>query len=487
MVTSASTTVTPQGDFECLDVTVEHDESETIDTTAPPTSTVALSKKRKVGLALAAALLVVGGVVGALLLATHHAATTSASVGGSNGEMSVCYDSWDSWTAGKIEVHFAKIKERFTGVRTYQTRGLRNHIDAAADAGLTIYAGVWIKDKNWEDDMRAAVAGAKNHPSSVKAIMVGNEEIFDGKWDQWFVMDKVKKMKQMLADAGLGFIKVGSVQTDGDWLTKAGDLANIVDVVGVNIHPFFGASDNAKYNPIEDLKARWNAMTGRYGNKVLLTETGWPTHGSTWNGHVPSMDTAQKYVTQVGQWANAGNGGDAPAHFMYHDNPTKWADYEKAFGLAWSTGDWKFDFSVKPPPSDDVGIQGVVFVNVANDKVLAASAGRTVEFHARWGTNWASDWSSKWTVRGNLIAYWEAETKTDICLDAPEPWRGGMVHLWPCDASNRNQQWRYNWATQHLEHATHAGLCLDMKFPEGGAPHMYDCGDFPLQKFEWWK
>ncbi|KAF0699703.1 Aste57867_9752 [Aphanomyces stellatus] len=483
MTPSANAILTPDVDFNGI-------EDESLDIVDTP---AASTPKRRLNLALSVALLVVGGVVGALLLTMQPSTPTasSISVGGGNGQVSVCYDSWDSWGPGKMADQFRRIKERFSGVRTYQTRGARNHIEVAAEVGLSIYAGVWIKDGGWEADMQAAVDGARRFPNSIKAILVGNEEILEGK-DQWFVIDKVNRMKSMLQAAGVWNVKVGSVQTDGDWLNKAGELANVCDVIGVNIHPFFGASDNSKWNPIEDLKARWNAMTWRFGDKVVLTETGWPTHGTPQNGHVPSMDTALKYVKQVNEWAKGGNGGDAPAHFMFADNPNKGPNFEKAFGLAWSNAAWKFEFStVGPAPpaptTPDQGIQGVVFVNKANDKVLAATKDRKVEFHQRWGNDWAVDWSSKWTVRGNLVMFWEAETKTDICLDAPEPWRGGKVHLWPCDVNNRNQQWRYNWATQHLEHATHAGLCLDMKYPEGGAPHTYDCGDFALQKFEWWK
>ncbi|KAF0687499.1 Aste57867_20771 [Aphanomyces stellatus] len=466
---------------------------EYIEPTLPPTP----SRKRAL-MAVAAALLVVGAVVGALVSTGHTTANaTNLAVGSGSGGASVCYDSWDSWGPGNMEAHFRRIKERFSGVRTYQTQGARNHIEVAADVGLSIYAGVWIKSGDVDGDMRAAVDGAKRFPDTVKAIFVGNEEIHDGK-DQWFVIGRVNQMKQMLHDAGVWNVKVGSVQTDGDWLNKADELAKVCDVIGVNIHPFFGASDNSKWNPILDLQDRWNAMTNRFGDNVILTETGWPTNGAEQNGHQPSWDTAKRYVGEVGDWISNGHGGDAPAYFMFSDNPHKWSDVERSFGVADSGANWKFEFSMPggngngggddggsggdAPPTDDE-TRGVVFVNTPNDQVLALAGDRAIEFHARWGNDWPSDASSKWTVRGHLIATWEAATQSDVCLDAYEPWNGGRVHVWACDAGNANQQWRYE--ARQIKHNSHAGFCLDMG---DGAPQLWECvDDAPLQQFEWWK
>ncbi|RHY28647.1 hypothetical protein DYB32_005802 [Aphanomyces invadans] len=451
-----------------------------------PLGSAPLTRKRKLNLAISATALLVVGVIVALVTYPNTFSTSSISVGAA-GDVSVCYDSYNSYAAGNIEYHFKRIKERFSGVRTYQTQGARNHIDVAAETGLVIYAGVWLKNDQWYKDMVAAVDGARRHPNSVKAIMVGNEELLGGQYNQWFVLDKVRQMRKMLNDAGLWYIKVGSVQTDGDWLERAADLAKECDVIGVNIHPFFGASDNSRWNPIEDLSARWNQMANRYGSKVVLTETGWPTSGGAVNGHVPSMETAKRYMNDVNAWAKRGNGGDTPAYFMFHDNNGKWVDYEKSFGLAWDNGNWKFDFNTVDPAKD---YSGIVFMNRPNDKVLGALWSSTsVETHTRWGWAWKDDVPSIWSVweSKGQIATWDAANQRDLCLDAYEPKRGGAVHLWPCDNNNANQKWKYDRVTQQIRHLTHKGYCLDMRLAEGGPMHMYDCLDYAvLQKFEWW-
>ncbi|KAF0691246.1 Aste57867_17485 [Aphanomyces stellatus] len=330
--------------------------------------------------------------------------------------------------------------------------------------------------------MQAVVDGARAHPDVVKAVFVGNEELLTGKWDQDFVIGHVRRMKQMLRDAGLGYIKVGAVQTDGSWF-GGWDLAQECDIMGVNIHPYFGGSPD---KPMDDLVARWDGVYSWYGDKLVLTEIGWPTEGTPLNGHVPSMETAKQLYADVAAWAAAGNGGEAPAYFMYNDNPTK-EDFEKSFGLAWANGEWKWDFSsVDPPSPPNDEVANIVFVNTPNDYVLAAADDRSVEFHPRQGDDWRDDESSKWTIRGSLLV--TRDGNTDLCLDAPEAKRGGYVHLWPCDENNNNQKWQYDGSVPTLRHAVHRGLCLDMDNPTGGAPVLYTCGDdFPLQKLEWWQ
>ncbi|KAF0689395.1 Aste57867_19157 [Aphanomyces stellatus] len=61
------------------------------------------------------------------------------------------------------------------------------------------------------------------------------------------------------------------------------------------------------------------------------------------------------------------------------------------------------------------------------------------------------------------------------CLDAYQGWNGGAVHTWDCSATNSNQQWSYNSATQQLQHATYSGFCLDLGATMGTAPHLWQC------------
>ncbi|KAF0687494.1 Aste57867_20766 [Aphanomyces stellatus] len=320
------------------------DQSTQVQSPLPP-----LGNKRRALIAMATALLVVGSAIGAVLMATRPSdeVTHDVSVGASANNLGVCYDTFEASIPGKLDEHFRRIKERFVGVRTFTLAGkARNPIDVAAENNLSIYAGVWVKGNlDGLADMQAALDGARRHPQAIKAIMVGNEELQDQTNTEDQLIAKVRQMKQMLKAGGVTNVKVGSVQTDGSWLW-ARKLAAECDVVGVNIYPFFGGSPVSISNPIQDLAYRYNNITDRYGKgKVVLTETGWPTGGQPFNGHVPGIPMAKKYLNDVIQWVKQGNGGDMPTYFMFHDNVNKNPSFEKAFGVAWANAYWKFQFN----------------------------------------------------------------------------------------------------------------------------------------------
>jgi len=79
--------------------------------------------------------------------------------------------------------------------------------------------------------------------------------------------------------------------------------------------------------------------------------------------------------------------------------------------------------------------------------------------------------SERRPTKGGLI-----KAKHGKCLDASQRSRnGGKVHMWRCNANNKNQQWTYNAATGQIK-ATH-GKCLDasQRNRNGGKVHMWNC------------
>ncbi|KDO22347.1 hypothetical protein SPRG_12808 [Saprolegnia parasitica CBS 223.65] len=404
----------------------------------------------------------------------------------------VCYDSYDPGNAG---THFQTIKSRFSFVRTYDTHFWNgaNAIKLAAANGLTIHAGVWLRagDQQIAADVNAIIAGLRSHPSSVPIVYVGNEDLMNG-WNLDMVRAKVESVRASLVNAGVSKnVLIGSVQTDGDWLGNRG-LAAAVDVIGVNIYPFFGASEDSKTNPIADLETRWNAMLTAFpGKRIELVETGWPHAGPTLNGHVPSYTNAVDYFNKVQAWIqNQGKGGQRPSYFMFHDNPHKViGSIEGSFGLANQRGEWKFSFAgdnsgpapaspapaLTPTPAPTptpalptstgnlrasfqlVTAKGLVVATVNNALSAVANTNQAGSF---WTFNAATQ-----QVRSN-----NADNR---CLDAFQSNGQFHVHLYDCgDGSNGNQKWRV--IDNKVIHATHSNLCLDVN-PTDPSVQVFGC------------
>ncbi|ETV65117.1 hypothetical protein H257_18074 [Aphanomyces astaci] len=256
----------------------------------------------------------------------------------------VCYDSYDS---ANMPGHFRTIKQRFESVRTYQTAmGSQNAITVAANAGLKIAAGVWLLEDRYQVDLDAAIAGAKANPNAVQVIFIGNEELHQG-WSAARLTSVVQDAKAKLAAAGVR-VPVGIVQTDGDLLANPG-LADLVDIVGANIHPFFSGGPDSTTDPIKDLKRRYEAVVAKFGSKVRVTEVGWPSHGGAFQGHIASTALSEKFYYDVKGWQQST--GTAAYYFMYHDNLGK-GGFESYFGIAHPNGQWKFGGTPVYPPTD---------------------------------------------------------------------------------------------------------------------------------------
>ncbi|RHY51254.1 hypothetical protein DYB38_011340 [Aphanomyces astaci] len=246
----------------------------------------------------------------------------------------VCYDSYDS---ANMPAHFRTIKQRFESVRTFQTAmGNQNAITVAANAGLKIAAGVWLLGNRYHEDLDAAIAGAKANPNAVQVIFIGNEELHQG-WNAARLTSVVQDAKAKLAAAGVR-VPVGIVQTDGDLLANPG-LADLVDIVGANIHPFFSGAPDSTTDPIKDLKRRYEAVVAKFGSKVRVTEVGWPSQGGSFQGHTASAALSEKFYYDVKGWQQST--GTAAYYFMYHDNLGK-GGFESYFGIAHPNGQWKF-------------------------------------------------------------------------------------------------------------------------------------------------
>ncbi|RHY14802.1 hypothetical protein DYB36_009741 [Aphanomyces astaci] len=256
----------------------------------------------------------------------------------------VCYDSYDS---ANMPAHFRTIKQRFESVRTFQTAmGNQNAITVAANAGLKIAAGGWLLGNRYQEDLDAAIAGAKANPNAVQVIFIGNEELHQG-WNAARLTSVVQDAKAKLAAAGVR-VPVGIVQTDGDLLANPG-LADLVDIVGANIHPFFSGAPDSTTDPIKDLKRRYEAVVAKFGSKVRVTEVGWPSQGGSFQGHTASAALSEKFYYDVKGWQQST--GTAAYYFMYHDNLGK-GGFESYFGIAHPNGQWKFGGTPVYPPTD---------------------------------------------------------------------------------------------------------------------------------------
>ncbi|KAE9341992.1 hypothetical protein PF008_g10361 [Phytophthora fragariae] len=213
-----------------------------------------------------------------------------------------------------IDADMELIAQSFTHVRTFYSQfygvGVAQH---AAAHGIKLHLGIYMTDESWQQEqIDSAVAAVQSYPDTIEAILIGNENMYTGTTASEIIAIATS-IKETLGDAADGIL-FGTVQRsteylDTDYDDQINQLSESLDILGVNIYPFFDNSYDSS-EPTALLDAVWDAIAAKYSvSKMLLCETGFPTAGdpSTLSPDVtPSLDSSIQYFEAVASWVPTG-------------------------------------------------------------------------------------------------------------------------------------------------------------------------------------
>ncbi|KAE9041508.1 hypothetical protein PR003_g9704 [Phytophthora rubi] len=213
-----------------------------------------------------------------------------------------------------IDADMELIAQTFTHVRTFYSQfygvGVAQY---AAAHGIKLHLGIYMTDESWQQEqIDSAVAAVQSYPDAIEAILIGNENMYTGTTASEIIAIATS-IKETLGDAADGIL-FGTVQRsteylDTDYDDQINQLSESLDILGVNIYPFFDDSYDSS-EPTALLDAVWDAIAAKYSaSKMLLCETGFPTAGgpSTLSPDVtPSLDSSIQYFEVVASWVPTG-------------------------------------------------------------------------------------------------------------------------------------------------------------------------------------
>ena len=145
----------------------------------------------------------------------------------------------------------------------------------------------------------------------------------------------IYKVKEAIPDTQVGYVDAYYEFAHRPQITEA------CDVVLANCYPYWEGC------PIEHSLGHMQQMFGQAmdaarGKKVIITETGWPSQGSSLKGSHPSKINAMKYFINVQHWAREKD--DKVFYFSSFDETWK-LQQEGVVGTRW--GLWDKDESLK--------------------------------------------------------------------------------------------------------------------------------------------
>ncbi|EKV19122.1 GPI-anchored cell wall beta-1,3-endoglucanase EglC [Penicillium digitatum] len=211
----------------------------------------------------------------------------------------------------------------FTSARLYTmiqggtTNGPIEAIPAAIKEKTTLLLGLWASGGDMANEIAALKTAISTYGNAftdlVVGISVGSEDLYRNSVtgvkanaglgaQPTELVDYIHQVRSAISGTSLSGAPIGHVDTWNSWTNGSNSaVVEAVDWLGFDGYPYY---ENTDPNSVEDAKALFNRGVERTkaiagGKEVWITETGWPTTGSTQNLAVASVANAKKYWDEV--------------------------------------------------------------------------------------------------------------------------------------------------------------------------------------------
>lgn len=207
-------------------------------------------------------------------------------------------------------------------------------LDAIQELNLnmTLSVGVWIgeNEKVNQNQMSELKRILKKYPMHLfEAIYVGNEVLFRQEQTTEKLVEYIQEARNFAISLGYTELSVGTSEI-GSLISK--ELIENTDVIGVNIHPFFGGVRSEE-------GSRWTfdfldnqilpIVNGK--SEIVITEVGWPYAGGKYKSAVASPSDFLQFLHEFVCQAYKNSYGwyyfeafDEPWKEVFYEGENKW-------------------------------------------------------------------------------------------------------------------------------------------------------------------
>ncbi|MEX0289734.1 MAG: glycosyl hydrolase family 17 protein [Flavobacteriaceae bacterium] len=166
----------------------------------------------------------------------------------------------------------------------------------AKEYGIKTLVGAWLGDNGAtnEKEVEGLIELAKDGHVDIAAV--GNEVMYRGDLSEEDLLRFIHLTKDALPDTLVGYVDAYYEFTERPNITEA------CDVILANCYPFWeGCDQDYSLLYMKDMYHR--AVKAAKGKKVIISETGWPSEGSSLEGAFPSYENALKYFINTQKWS----------------------------------------------------------------------------------------------------------------------------------------------------------------------------------------
>lgn len=221
-------------------------------------------------------------------------------------------------------------------IRTFScTEGNEQIPKIAKEYGLKTLVGAWLGDDAEinENEIEGLIALSKD--GFVDVAAVGNEVMYRGDLKEDELITFINRVKNEIPNIPVGYVDAYYEFSDRPKITEA------CDVILANCYPYWEGC-SLEYSLVYMKQMYQQALNAGKGKKVIITETGWPSKGTSLEGAHPSYDNALRYFINAQKWSK----DDAIEMFYFSSFDESWkVGSEGDVGAYW--GLWDKDENLK--------------------------------------------------------------------------------------------------------------------------------------------
>ncbi|MDA0316714.1 MAG: glycosyl hydrolase family 17 protein [Bacteroidetes bacterium] len=221
-------------------------------------------------------------------------------------------------------------------IRTFScTEGNEQIPKIAKEYGLKTLVGAWLGDDAEinENEIEGLIALSK--AGFVDVAAVGNEVMYRGDLEEDELITFINRVKNEIPNIPVGYVDAYYEFSDRPKITEA------CDVILANCYPYWEGC-SLEYSLVYMKQMYQQALHAGKGKKVIITETGWPSKGTSLEGAHPSYDNALRYFINAQKWSK----DDAIEMFYFSSFDESWkVGSEGDVGAYW--GLWDKDENLK--------------------------------------------------------------------------------------------------------------------------------------------
>jgi exo-beta-1,3-glucanase (GH17 family) len=199
--------------------------------------------------------------------------------------------------AQQIHDRLSIIQPHVEWIRSFScTEGNQQIAQIAHQQGLKTMVGVWLDDDriNNEKEINNAIAVATAGYADI--VAVGNEVLLRGDLTEQELIDYIERVKTAVPNVEIGYVDAYFQFVDHPAVTE------VCDVILANCYPFWeGSSQEYSLLYMKDMYRRVSKVAK--GKKVIISETGWPSVGTSEGDAIPSVKNALRYFLNTYKWA----------------------------------------------------------------------------------------------------------------------------------------------------------------------------------------